>query len=222
MSTNNLIDNILLIARNNNIGESEKLSRHQVQLWLMYYRAMLIKQEIDKDKDRNEINNLYITTIEPIHLNAEETIGGNIVYKGDTELPKLIDFNNRSGVIAVHDMYGNIIQIGTASRSKYQKYAKYACKDYIAYVKGNNVYVEGDNNQLEYISIDVIAEDPTDVECFNPDAEFPAPAAMIPTIVSLILSRELNIQVAMPSDNTNNSNDDTQNRVSKPQRVKAE
>ena len=163
MSTNNLIDNIILIARNNNVGESEQLSRHQVQLWLMYYRAMLIKQEIDKDKDKNEINQLYITTIEPIHLNATETFGGNIVYEGDVELPKLIDFNNRSGVVAVHDMYGNLNQLGSLSRSKLQKYAKYACKDYIAYVKGNKIYVEGDNNQLEYISVDVIAEDPTDV-----------------------------------------------------------
>lgn len=210
MSTNNLIDNIILIARNNNVGESEQLSRHQVQLWLMYYRAMLIKQEIDKDKDKNEINQLYITTIEPIHLNATEMFGGNIVYEGDVELPKLIDFNNRSGVVAVHDMYGNLIQLGSLSRSKLQKYAKYACKDYIAYVKGNKIYVEGDNNQLEYISVDVIAEDPTDVECFNPDAEFPAPAAMIPNIVSLILSKELNVQVAMPSDTTNNSKDDNQ------------
>ena len=210
MSTNNLIDNIILIARNNNVGESEQLSRHQVQLWLMYYRAMLIKQEIDKDKDKNEINQLYITTIEPIHLNATETFGGNIVYEGDVELPKLIDFNNRSGVVAVHDMYGNLIQLGSLSRSKLQKYAKYECKDYIAYVKGNKIYVEGDNNQLEYISVDVIAEDPTDVECFNPDAEFPAPAAMIPNIVSLILSKELNVQVAMPSDTTNNSKDDNQ------------
>lgn len=210
MSTNNLIDNIILIARNNNVGESEQLSRHQVQLWLMYYRAMLIKQEIDKDKDKNEINQLYITTIEPIHLNATETFGGNIVYEGDVELPKLIDFNNRSGVVAVHDMYGNLIQLGSLSRSKLQKYAKYACKDYIAYVKGNKIYVEGDNNQLEYISVDVIAEDPTDVECFDPDAEFPAPAAMIPNIVSLILSKELNVQVAMPSDTTNNSKDDNQ------------
>lgn len=213
MSTNNLIDNIIQIARNNNVGESDKLSRNQVLLWLMYYRAMLIKQEIDKDKDRNEINQLYITTIEPIHLDTVETIGGNIVHKGDTELPKLIDFNNRPGVIAVHDMYGNLIQLGTLSRSKYQKYAKYACKDYIAYVKGNNIYVEGDSDQLEYISVDVIAEDPTATKCFDLDADFPAPAAMIPIIVQMILTRELQMQIMMPSDTTNDAQDNTQNRV---------
>ena len=44
-------------------------------------------------------------------------------------------------------------------------------------------YVDGDSNQLEYISVDVIAEDPTELNaCFDPDNEFPIPSAMIPTI----------------------------------------
>ena len=210
MTTNEVIDNIIQIARNNNVGESEKLSRHQVMLWLMYYRAMLVKQDVDKDRD---LNPLYVTTIEPIHLDTIEDTGGAIRHVGDQELPKLIEFNKRPGVVAVRDMYGNLIQLGSRSRSSYQKYAKYACKDYIAYVKGNKIYVEGDSDQLEWISVDVIAEDPTAVKCFNPDDEFPAPAAMIPTIVQLILERELRTIVAMPSDETNDSDDDTQNRV---------
>jgi hypothetical protein len=43
MSLKNIIDNVLQIARNNNITESEKLSKHQIELWIKYYRAMLIK-----------------------------------------------------------------------------------------------------------------------------------------------------------------------------------
>lgn len=42
MTLNQLIDNILLIARNNNIAESEHLSRAQVEKWIIGYRAMLI------------------------------------------------------------------------------------------------------------------------------------------------------------------------------------
>ena len=48
MSLNNIIDNVLQIARNNNITESEHISRYQIELWVNYYRAMLIKQSIDK------------------------------------------------------------------------------------------------------------------------------------------------------------------------------
>lgn len=209
MTLNNLIDNILLIARNSNITESEHLSRMQIEKWIIYYRAMLIKQDIDKGRD---INELYLTTISPIHLDKVETTPGKITYVGDKELPKLIDFNFRPGVIAVRDMYGNIIQIGSQTKAKLQKYRKATCKDYIAWVKNNKVYLEGDSNQIEYIEIDVIAEDPTALEaCFNPDKDFPIPAAMIPTVTQMILERELRALTTAPSDDTNNTQDNTQN-----------
>ena len=212
MTLNQLVDNILLIARNNNIAESEHLSRIQIEKWLIGYRAMLIKQDIDKGRD---INELYLTTIEPIHLDREETVPGYFTYVGDKELPKLIDFNYRPGVINVRDMFGNIIQIGSRTKAKLQKYRKATCKDYIAWVKNNRIYVDGDSNQLEYISVDVIAEDPTELNaCFDPDNEFPIPSAMIPTITQMILERELRFMITMPSDDTNNAHDDTQNRVS--------
>ena len=212
MTLNQLVDNILLIARNNNIAESEHLSRIQIEKWIIGYRAMLIKQDIDKGRD---INELYLTTIEPIHLDREETVPGYFTYVGDKELPKLIDFNYRPGVINVRDMFGNIIQIGSRTKAKLQKYRKATCKDYIAWVKNNRIYVDGDSNQLEYISVDVIAEDPTELNaCFVPDSEFPIPSAMIPTITQMILERELRFMITMPSDDTNDAHDDTQNRVS--------
>ena len=210
MSLNNLIDNVLQIARNNNVAESEHLSRHQIALWISYYRAYLIKQWIDKDR---EIDEMFTQTIEPIHLDKVETSPGKIVYVGDKELPKLIKFNKRVGVVAVRDMYGNLIQLGSYTKAKLQKYRKATCADYIAWVKGNKIYVEGDSNLLEWISVDVIAEDPTDLgDCWDPDDEYPIPGAMIPTIVQLIMERELNVMVRMPSDTTNNSEDNTQNR----------
>lgn len=210
MSLNNLIDNVLQIARNNNVAESEHLSRHQIALWISYYRAYLIKQWIDKER---QIDDMFIQTIEPIHLDKIETSPGKIKYVGDQELPKLIAFNNRSGVVAVKDMYGNLIQLGSETKAKLQKYRKATCADYIAWVKGNKIYVEGDSNVLEYISVDVIAENPEDLKnCFDPDDEYPVPGAMIPTIIQLILERELRTMVTMPSDVENDSEDDTQNR----------
>lgn len=213
MSLNNLIDNVLQIARNNNVAESEHLSRHQIALWIHYYRAFMIKQWIDKERLLDDIDEMFIQTIEPIHLDKVETSPGKIVYVGDRELPKLIKFNKRVGVVAVRDMYGNLIQLGSYTKAKLQKYRKATCADYIAWVKGNKIYVEGDSNLLEWISVDVIAEDPTDLgDCWDPDDEYPIPGAMIPTIVQLIMERELNVMVRMPSDTTNNSEDNTQNR----------
>lgn len=215
MSLNNLVDNILQIARNNNVVESEHLSRHQIALWIHYYRAFMIKQWIDRERLLDDIDEMFIQTIEPIHLDKVETSPGKIVYVGDRELPKLIKFNKRVGVVAVRDMHGNLIQLGSYTKAKLQKYRKATCADYIAWVKGNKIYVEGDSNLLEWISVDVIAEDPTDLgDCWDPDDEYPIPGAMIPTIVQLIMERELNVMVRMPSDTTNNSEDNTQNRFS--------
>lgn len=209
MTLNNLIDNILLILRNNSISESEHISRIQIEKWIISYRAMLIKQDLDKGRDVNE---LYITTIEPIHLNRVEDAPGKFRYVGDKELPKLIDFNFRTGLIAVRDLFGNLIQMGSETKAKLQQYRKYTCKDYIAWFKNNKIYVEGDSNKLEYISADVIVEDPTDsAACYDPDAEFPIPSAMIPTITQMIMEKELRTMIQMPTDDTNDSQDNTQN-----------
>ena len=113
-------------------------------------------------------------------------------------------------------MFGNLIQLGSYTKAKLQKYRKATCKDYIARVKNNKIYVEGDSNQLEYISIDAILQDPTkDIPCYDPDDEYPVPAAMVPTIVQMILEKELRVLVTQPSDITNDSKDDTQNIYSK-------
>lgn len=214
MTLDEITDNILQIARNNNVAESEHLSRRQIQLWIHYYRAFMIKQWIDKERELENLDEMFIQTIQPIHLDKVETAPGKLLYMGDKELPKLIQSNNRVGVISVKDMYGNLIQVGNQTKSKLQRYRKATCGDYIAWVKGNRIYVEGDSNKLEYISVDVIAEDPTSlVDCWSPDMEYPIPASMIPTIIDMILKRELQVMVQMPSDTTNNSEDNTQNRV---------
>jgi hypothetical protein len=81
-----------------------------------------------------------------MHLDKIEEETGHLEYIGDKELPTLIDFNFRPGVVSVKDMFGNLIQLGSETKMKLQRYRKYTCKDYIAYVKGNRIYVEGDAN----------------------------------------------------------------------------
>ena len=209
MSLNNIIDDILLIVRNNNLSESEHLSRIQIEMWIAQYRSILIRQDLDKGRD---INPMYVQTMPCIHLDKVDTVAGKIEYKSNIELPKLIDFHFRTGLVYVKDMYGNLIQLGHETKMKYQRYRKYTCGDYIAYIKNNRLYIEGSDNQLEWVEIGIIAENPADLnECFDPDSEYPVPAHMIPVIKDMIFSKELNIMHQMPSDETNNSRDDMQN-----------
>jgi hypothetical protein len=96
---------------------------------------------------------------------------------------------------------------------KFQKYRKYTCKDYIAYKKGDKVYIEGDTNSLEWIDVQVIAEDPTENKlCYDPNKdEYPIPAYMWPTIKDLIFSKDFYTLSIQKSDATNNTSDDNQN-----------
>ena len=177
MSLNQLVDNILLIARNSNVAESEHLSRIQIEKWIIAYRAMLLKQDIDKGYD---IDSMYTTTIGPIHLNRIESIPGRFTYVSDTELPKLVSSHNDNGLCNVKDLFGNLIQVGDQTKAKYQKYRKATCNDYIAWLSNNRIYVQGDSNKLEYIQVEVVLEDPTEEqECFDPDSEFPIPRYLL-------------------------------------------
>ena len=45
-----LTDDILLLVRNNNISESEDLSRAQIHKWIKAYKNLIWKEERDKRK----------------------------------------------------------------------------------------------------------------------------------------------------------------------------
>ena len=209
MTLNELCDDVLLEARNNNIAESEKLSKRQIELWIKSYRSMLIKQKLDK---KEPLDDMFTQTIR-MQVNKIENDPGHFEYIGDKELPTLLDTKWFTGLIQVKDAYGNIIQIGSETKMKFQKYRKYTCKDYIAYKKGTKVYVEGDANTLEYIDVKVFAEHPTeDKLCYDPDKdEYPLPSYMWPTIKDLIFSKDFYTLSMQRSDMTNNTNDNTQN-----------
>lgn len=209
MTLDNLIDDILLEARNNNIAESEKLSRHQIELWIKSYRAMLIKQKLDKGEALDE---MFKQTIRmTITKNTDEL--GHTEYISEEELPTLLNTKHLTGLLSVKDAYGNLIQLGSETKMKYQRYRKYTCSDYIAYKKGNKVCVEGDSNLLEYIDCEVLAEDPTeDKLCYDPSKdEYPLPSYMWPTIKDLIFDHDYFTMSQQPSDNVNNTSDDNQN-----------
>lgn len=210
MTLSELIDDVLLEARNSQITESEKLSRHQIELWIKTYRSMLIKQKLDKGE---KLDDLFYQEIR-MHLDRIEDDPGHIEFVGDKELPIILNSRLISSVLTVKDAYGNLIQVGSETKMKFQKYRKFTCKDYIAYIKDRKVYVEGDANQLEYIDVAVIAEDPTDEKtCYDPDKdEYPLPAYMWATVKQLIFDRDLRTMRLEVSDITNDSKDDIQNR----------
>ena len=68
-SLNSLIDDIVLEIRNGDVSASDTLSRLQIEQWIHYYRALLIKQDIDKGRD---INPAYLQSLDGVRLLKED------------------------------------------------------------------------------------------------------------------------------------------------------
>ena len=205
-SLNTIIDDILLEYRNSNIGESEQLSRLQVEQWIHNYRAILIKQDIDKGRD---VNPAYIQTI------SIPVTGANGKYTATNELPKLIDFYFRTGIVSIRDNNGRLIQLGSRLKSELQPDRQYAINDPIAYISNNIIHINNSSTGITSIDVDAILEDPTTISNnYDPDSSYPISANMIPTIKDLIFTKELYIMPQEIVDTTNDSDDDTVNKVS--------
>ena len=208
-SLNAIIDDIFLTYRDSNVSESENLSRIQVEQWIHQYRALLLKQDIDKGRD---IDPQYVQMLGPLHISKTGCLPNVYEYVSDEKLPKFLDLHYGMGLVYVKDLNGNLIQVGSETKAKYQTSRKYTCNDYIAYLKNGYLYLGGPG-YLEWVYVGGILEDPTEAgECFDyDDTPYPVPANLIPVIKDMIFTRELKIMLEVPTDDTNNSTNDVKN-----------
>lgn len=209
-----LIDDILLTIRNSNVVASESINRLQIEQWITFYRAKLIKEEIDRE---GYINPEYIQHIDNIHLEKVNANGLNdgvlnqYEYVTEIEIPKTITTEKSNGILSITDVFGNEIQLTSKTRIPRQKYRKYTCNDYLATIKDNKIYVYG-MGEIEYINVAIVAENPADLnDCDFADKPYPIPAHRIASLKSLIINNEIRNMIIMPSDTVNNSHNDLQN-----------
>jgi len=206
-----IIDDMLNIARNGNISESESLSRNQIEQWIVQYRAILIKQDIDKGRD---VNTDYIQEMNEVKMkDASFSSTGYVdTTRWQTEsiidIPKTIDFHFKPGIISIVDYSGDPIQLESEVRSNLRRNRRWTSKDYVAFRKGRKLYVSG-SNEIEGVHIRLIAENPREVPGYEYSSmQYPVPANMIPIIKQMIFEKEFKVKA--PSDTTNNSNNNAE------------
>lgn len=211
-SLNAIIDDIMNELRNSNISESENISRAQIEQWITQYRAVLIKQDIDKGRD---LNPGYIQSIENIHLSQVDFSSSNtlrtnkIRYQTDIEIPNTLDFHFNAGIVNITDLFGNEIQQSNKIRAGMQKNRRWTKNEYLAYKIGKHIYLEGPG-ELEYINVYLVAENPRNIEsCMDADAPYPIPINMLPTLKELIFTKEFKINA--PTDRRNDSAQELEN-----------
>jgi hypothetical protein len=217
ISLSTISTDLLNIIRSSKISRSESISKRQVEMWIHQYRALLIKQDIDKNKMPNPdyIQELPALVLEVVDRSkGTDLLSQTYVMRTALELPKTIDFNFKSGFTFVGTVDGKEIQLVSQGRSGWQKYKKYTADDAIAYIKSRRLYVES-VTPLAEISPRGIFEVPTEVMNFQNthadytsggwDTKYPIPINMIPTLKEMILKKELGITVQSMSDTTNDS-----------------
>lgn len=213
-----IIRDLIRIIRGSVEVQSETISDRQVEYWIHQYRALLIKQDIDKNKTPNpdyiqEIKGLHLSPVDITEIPGKAI--GKYVLKTDLQLPKTIDFNFKSGFTYIGTANGREIQYVPQSRSIWQQYKYYTNNDPVAYLKNRYLYITS-GDVLEYIDVRGIFEIPTEVSQFvNPVTgtpsydvntdKYPIPTNILPVLKEMILKKELGIMTNQPSDVTNDS-----------------
>lgn len=225
LSLKTITDDILLLVRNNNISESEDLSRSQIHAWVKAYKNELWKEERDRKKlmakqgqidIEDLIDNEFIKRVEvgPLELEPVESKSDIPTFTKRTIdiLPDVMD-NDWNNILAIHDQSGENIQYMDHIRRHYQYWRRYTFGEMTAYyMDDQHVYVQGtaDNDELKYIwvlyiqEIDDDTEDGEDEDGPDED-EVMIPGWLVPKIKERILKNELAFMLNRPSDDSNNA-----------------
>lgn len=204
-----IVDDILLMIRNNNVSESEDFSRAQIALWVLAYKAAILKRKQEKDKeagksDEDEDDDI-MKTIGPVELVDEESLDGTCLYRKRTKdkLPELSGSSDCS-IISVQDQEGCPIQKMNEKRRHFHFFRKYTFGELAWWYENEYVYLEGltDLNRLRYIWISGVF---TGADSNVDEDDVKIPGWMIPDIKQMIIKNELGFILQMPSDDDNNS-----------------
>lgn len=218
ISLDSIINDILYIIRGSQVSQDEPISTNQIENWIHQYRALLIKQDLDKGK---VVNSDYVQEIQCAKLivvdkSEDSTIKtGRYLVKTELKIPKTIDLNFRSGFTYIGTLDGKELDFVPQSRVKWQKEKYYTKNSPLVYLKNEHIYVDNDH-VIEWLCIRGIFELPQEVGNFvNPytnipeftlDSKYPIPINMLPTLKEMIFKKELGILVQSPSDKKNDFN----------------
>ena len=215
VTLDNIITDLLTVIRGSKVVQSESISRRQIEEWVNEYRAVLIKQDLDKGKMPNPdyIQEMPGLLLEVVDRTKEVDMqSGTYQMRTVIELPKTIDLNFKPGFMYVGTIDGREIQVVSEGRSRWQQYKTFTATDTIAFLRNRHLYINT-VSPLYAITVRGVFEVPTEVgNLVNPNSEvitlnyrdaYPIPANMVPALKELILTKELGIMSQLPSDNKN-------------------
>ena len=205
-SLRTIIDDIMLIVRNNNISESEDLSRAQIMSWVMHYRALLIKQKQQEEAfDDTWFDECLTKTAGPLELvetDDHQEEGFSFTKKVEPQIGDLL-FGDPANIISVTDAEGCPIQKMHSIRRHFHYFRKYTPKEVTWNWRNDDLLIQGHvkYDGFKYVFVKYIS----DGEDAKSEDDINIPGWMVPLIKDNIFKNELSFMVKMPSDDDNNS-----------------
>jgi len=163
-SLGTIIDDIMLIVRNNNISESEDLSRAQIASWIMHYRALLIKQKQEqKEFEDSWFDECLTKTIGPKEIvSVDEVEDDDILVKKvvSTDMSDLLS-NDPANIVSITDITGCPIQRMHSIRRHFHYFRKYTPKELTWDWKNGEIIIQGnvEYDNFRYVYIKYIFDD---------------------------------------------------------------
>jgi hypothetical protein len=202
----------------------------QLAFVVNYYRAKLIRQDLNKGKYLTQYYNQVLGKVRIVKATKVECGGldceiDNVILRTEGVVPNTVDTNDKNVINYVGTIDGNTTwQRTTFQSSKYEQYSKYTGNRTKYYELNGYIYiVNPPSNTLKYITIVGTFEDPLKVNefkktacddstfCFDPfDMEYPLGIDQVDTIYKLIIATEFRFNHVLQYDTENNTKDDNQ------------
>ena len=216
-SLNEISYSLLNAVRGGRLSDDSLISMRQAKFWVKNTRMLLVKRDMDKNKDLDPelIQDLGCVEVELVDKAECCDIKTDcFILRTKKKIPKTISAKNYYNYIYLGTVDGNEqFQSSTYEAIKWSQYEKYTSKLPRYYPKDGRAYIIN-KDMLDNIRIRDIFEDPGEAQdfvtcdgeaCYSDDDRFPVPGWMIPMINDIVLSKELRIAALSPNDERNDA-----------------
>ena len=218
-----LVYNLRNLIRDNR-SDDIKVTDRQLEFIINYYRARLIKQDVDKNRaiSSNIIQDLGKEALTKMDMSEiDGVVTGDSILRTTNKIPKLIELNQKDAMIYIGglDKVSNIDFV-TKAQSKWNRFNKYGSKLPTAYYRNDYVYIVNFPKNTKFINMEGIFADPREVSHYKTDGiscyditrdPYPMSEYMISTLTDMIVSKELTVFMQMIPDQVNDASDEIKN-----------
>lgn len=226
MSTLNEITYSVLSPVKPYLTGDTRLTIEQVQYDIKINRAVLIRNELNKNrsKDPGIIQSLGCVPIKAVD-SAEccELKSGCYIMRTVDPIPGAIETHNKPQITRIGpiDLSKKGYSFITYTQAQFAGNNKYTKNSIYTFLLNGYVYIVSNNPNIysqEYINIQGIFEDPTEVskykcdidsdkKCYDEDSPYPIKDWMVSYLITILQEKYLKIYNIMPKDKSNDSTD---------------